>query len=47
MSEENKVKIRKRNTKLIIAAAVILAFIIFLLTDTGKQLWGLFQLNGD
>ena len=31
MSEENKVKIRKRNTKLIIAAAVILAFIIFFL----------------
>jgi uncharacterized membrane protein YdjX (TVP38/TMEM64 family) len=24
-----------------------LAFIIFLLTDTGKQLWSLFQLNGD
>ena len=47
MSEENRLKIRKRNIKLIIAAAVILAFIIFLLTDTGKQLWGLFQLNGD
>ena len=36
MSEENRLKIRKRNIKLIIAAAVILAFIIFLLTDTGK-----------
>ncbi|HPB16903.1 MAG TPA: hypothetical protein PK870_04565 [Clostridia bacterium] len=47
MSEENRLKIRKRNIKLIIAAADILAFIIFLLTDTGKQLWGLFQLNGD
>ncbi|MBP7343140.1 MAG: TVP38/TMEM64 family protein [Clostridia bacterium] len=47
MSEENRIKIRKRNIKLIIAAAVILAFIIFLLTDTGKQLWSLFQLNGD
>ena len=47
MSEEKKIKNRKRNIKLLIAIAVIVALIIFLLTDTGKQLWELFQLNGD
>ncbi len=47
MSEENKIKNRKRNIKLLIAIAVIVALVIFLLTDTGKQLWGLFQLSGD
>ena len=47
MSEDKKKKIRRRNIKLIIASAIILALLIFILTDKGKQLWDLFQLNGE
>lgn len=44
--DEQIKKKRRRNIKMFIALGVILALIIFLLTDTGKQFWSLFQMTG-